>query len=124
MTLSLVFKIQAAIYAFFGVLMLIAPIAMMESFGVAPSEMMGGVLQSMSIMVLGLAYLSWKMPTWVGDNIKTVGLFFVIIHVAGVLVTSYHMSVGVFPFDATNIGGMAPDVVLAILLFWKSRADA
>jgi thiol:disulfide interchange protein len=123
MTLSLVFRIQAVVMAFFGLMMLIVPVYMMESFGVESSAMFAGVMQQLSIIVLGSAYVSWKMPTWVGDNIKAVGLFFVIVHVAAVLITFYHMSVGVFPFDATNIGGTVPDVVLAILFLWKSRAD-
>ena len=124
MTLSLVFRIQALVFAFFGAFMLLAPAAMMESFGVESSAMMAGVLQNMSVMVLGVAYLSWQMPTWAGDNIKTVGMFFVIFHVAFMVIAFYHMSIGLFPFDATNIGGLVPDAVLAILLFWKSRADA
>jgi hypothetical protein len=124
MTLSLVFRIQAFVFAFFGAFMLLAPAAMMESFGVESSAMMAGVLQNMSVMVLGVAYLSWQMPTWAGDNIKTVGMFFAIFHVAFMVIAFYHMSIGLFPFDATNIGGSVPDAVLAILLFWKSRADA
>ena len=124
MTLSLVFRIQAFVFAFFGAFMLLAPAAMMESFGVESSAMMAGVLQNMSVMVLGVAYLSWQMPTWAGDNIKTVGMFFAIFHVAFMIIAFYHMSIGLFPFDATNIGGSVPDAVLAILLFWKSRADA
>ena len=124
MTLSTVFRIQALVFALFGVLMLFMPGSMMESFGVESSETMTGVLQNMSIMVLGIAYLSWQMPSWVGDNLKTVGMFFAILHVAFVIIAFYHMSIGLFPFDATNIGGSLPDAVLAILLFWKSRADA
>ena len=126
MTLSLVFRIQALVFAFFGVFMLIAPGAMMETFA-GPGQtapMFAGVLQNMSVMVLGLAYLSWQMPTWAGDNINTVGMFFAIFHVAFVVISFYHMSIGLFPFDAANIGGSVPDAVLAILLFWKSRADA
>ena len=124
MTLSLVFRIQALVFTFFGAFMLIAPAAMMGSFGVESSAMMAGVLQNMSVMVLGVAYLSWQMPTWAGDNIKTVGMFFAIFHVAFMVIAFYHMSIGLFPFDAANIGGSVPDAVLAILLFWKSRADA
>jgi hypothetical protein len=124
MTLSLVFRIQAVVFAFFGALMLLAPAAMMESFGVESSATMAGVLQNMSVMVLGVAYLSWQMPIWAGDNIKTVGMFFAIFHVAFMVIAFYHMSIGLFPFDAANIGGAVPDAVLAILLFWKSRADA
>ena len=124
MTLSTVFRIQALVFALFGVLMLFMPGSMMESFGVESSETMTGVLQNMSIMVLGIAYLSWQMPSWVGDNLKTVGMFFAILHVAFVIIAFYHMSIGLFPFDAANIGGSVPDALLAILLFCKSRADA
>lgn len=124
MTLSTVFRIQALVFALFGVLMLLMPGSMMESFGVESSATMAGVLQNMSVMVLGVAYLSWQMPTWAGDNIKTVGMFFAIFHVAFMVIAFYHMSIGLFPFDAANIGGALPDAVLAILLFWKSRADA
>ena len=124
MTLSLVFRIQALVFALFGVLMLLMPASMMESFGVESSATMAGVLQNMSVMVLAMAYLSWQMPNWVGDNLKTVGMVFAILHVAFMVISFYHMSIGLFPFDAANIGGALPDAVLAILLFWKSRADA
>ena len=124
MTLSTVFRIQALVFALFGVLMLLMPASMMESFGVESSVTMAGVLQNMSVMVLAMAYLSWQMPNWVGDNLKTVGMVYAILHVAFMVISFYHMSIGLFPFDAANIGGALPDAVLAILLFWKSRADA
>ena len=123
MTLSLVFRIQALVFALFGVLMLLMPASMMESFGVESSATMAGVLQNMSIMVLAMAFLSWQMPNWVGNNLKTVGMVFAILHVAFMVISFYHMSIGLFPFDAANIGAALPDAVLAILLFWKSRAD-
>jgi len=82
MTLSTVFRIQALVFALFGVLMLLMPTSMMESFGVESSATMAGVLQNMSVMVLAMAYLSWQMPNWVGDNLKTVGMVYAILHVA------------------------------------------
>ena len=124
MTLSTVFRIQALVFALFGVLMLLMPGSMMESFGVESSVTMAGVLQNMSVMVLAMAYLSWQMPNWVGDNLKTVGMVYAILHVAFMAISFYHMSIGLFPFDAANIGAALPDALLAILLFWKSRADA
>ena len=124
MTLSTVFRIQALVFELFGVLMILMPASMMESFGVESSATMAGVLQNMSIMVLAMAYLSLQMPNWVSDNLKTVGMVFAILHVAFMVISFYHMSIGLFPFDAANIGGALPDAVLAILLFWKSRADA
>jgi hypothetical protein len=106
--------------------MLIAPAAMMETFA-GPGQsapMFAGVLQNMSIMVLAMALLSWQMPNWVGNNLKTVGRVFAILHVAFIGHIVLSLSIGLFPFDAANIGGALPDAVLAILLFWKSRADA
>ena len=40
MTLSTVFRIQALVFALFGVLMLLVPGAMMESFGIESLEIM------------------------------------------------------------------------------------
>ena len=117
MSLSLVFRIQAAMFAIFGVLMLLAPGAMMSSFNVAES-----LMQGMSLMVLGMAYLSWQMPSWASNNIKSVGMFFAILHALWIPLTLYQMSAGAFPSDVTNlIGNIGPDVVLGILFFWKSR---
>ena len=126
MTLSLVCSLQAVMFAVFGVFMLVSPDAMMETFA-GPGQtapMFAGVLQNLSIMVLAMAFLSWHIPNWVGNNLKTVGMVFAILHVALMVISFYHMSIGLFPFDAANIGGALPDAVLAILLFLKSRADA
>ncbi len=125
MTLSLVFRIQAVMFAIFGFMMLLAPGAMMASFNVAESVVAQSLMQGMSLMVIGMAYLSWQMPSWAGDNLKSVGMFFAILHVLWIPLTVFQMSQGVFPSDMANIlGNIVPDVVFAILFFWKSRADA
>ena len=125
MTLSLVFRIQAVMFAIFGVGMLVAPVAMMASFNVGENAVAASMLQGMSLMVLAMSYISWQAPSWVGDNIKTVGMFFAIVHVAWMLLSIFQLTTGVFPSDTANlVGNIGPDVVLAILFFWKSRADA
>ena len=125
MTLSLVFRIQAVMFAIFGFMMLVVPGAMMASFNVAESVVAQSLMQGMSLMVIGMAYLSWQMPSWAGDNLKSVGMFFAILHVLWIPLTVFQMSQGVFPSDMANIlGNIAPDAVFAILFFWKSRADA
>ena len=122
MTLSLVFRIQAVMFAIFGVLMLIAPAAMMASFNVGENAVAASMLQGMSLMVLAMSYISWQAPSWVGDNIKTVGMFFAIVHVAWMLLSIFQLTTGVFPSDTANlVGNIGPDLVLAILFFWKSR---
>ena len=125
MTLSLVFRIQAVMMAFFGVMMLAVPAAMMSSFNVGENAMAAEMMRGMSLMVLAIAYVSWQMPTWAGDNLKTVGMFFAIWHLVYLVLSGYQMSTGVFPADIANIlGNTGFDLVLAILFFWKSRADA
>ena len=125
MTLSLVFRIQAVMFAFFGVMMLAIPAAMMSSFNVGDNAMAAEMMRRMSLMVLAMAYLSWQMPNWVGDNLKSVGMFFAILHALWIPLTVFQMSQGAFPSDMANVlGNIGPDVVLAILFFWKSRADA
>ena len=125
MTLSLVFRIQAVMFAFFGVMMLAIPAAMMSSFNVGDNAMAAEMMRGMSLMVLAIAYLSWQMPSWAGDNLKSVGMFFAILHALWIPLTVFQMSQGVFPSDMANIlGNIVPDAVFAILFFWKSRADA
>jgi len=125
MTLSLVFRIQAVIMTIFGVMMLAVPAAMMSSFNVGENAMAAEMMRGMSLMVLAIAYVSWQMPTWVGDNLKTVGMFFAIWHLVYLVLSGYQMSTGVFPADIANIiGNTGFDLIIAILFFWKSRADA
>ena len=125
MTLSLVFRIQAVMMALFGIMMLAIPAAMMSSFNVGENAMAAEMMRGMSLMVLAIAYVSWQMPTWVGDNLKTVGMFFALWHLVYLVLSGYQMSTGVFPADIANIiGNTGFDLVLAILFFWKSRADA
>ena len=127
MTLSLVFRSQAVMFAIFGFMMLIMPGAMMSSFmpDVGENAVAESIMQGMSLMVLAMSYISWQMPNWAADNIKTVGMFFAIVHVAWIVLTIFQMTSGAFPSDTANlVGNIGPDVVLAILFFWKSRADA
>ena len=125
MTLSLVCRLQAVMFALFGVFMLVSPDAMMASFNVGENDMAADLLRGMSLMVLAIAYISWQLPNWVGDNLKTVGMFFAIWHLVYLVLSGYQMSTGVFPADIANIlGNTGFDLVLAILFFWKSRADA
>ena len=122
MTLSLVFRIQAVIMWIFGVAALLVPAAMMSGFNVEASSDSVNLVRGMSLMVIAVAYISWQMPTWAGNHLKTVGMFFAAWHVAYALLSGYQLSTGAFPSDAANlIGNLGPDVVLAILFYWKSR---
>ena len=60
MSLTLVFRIQAALFAFFGTMMLLAPGAMMASFNVEASNVAEEIMRGMSLMALAMAYLVGK----------------------------------------------------------------
>ena len=125
MTLSLVFRIQAVMFAFFGVMMLAIPAAMMSSFNVGENAMAAEMMRGMSLMVLAIAYISWQLPNWAGNNLKTVGMFFALWHLVYLVLSGYQMSTGVFPADIANIlSNTGVDLVFTILFFWKSRADS
>ncbi|MCS5588933.1 MAG: hypothetical protein NZ824_03085 [Candidatus Thioglobus sp.] len=125
MTLSLVFRIQAVIMGIFGVAALLVPAAMMSGFNVEASADSVNLVRGMSLMVVAVAYISWQMPTWASDNLKTVGMFFAIWHLVYLVLSGYQMSTGVFPSDIANlVGNTGFDLIFAILFFWKSRADA
>jgi hypothetical protein len=49
-------------------------------------------------------------------------MFFAILHALWVPLTLFQISTGAFPAGVANIiGNIAPDFVLAILFYWKSR---
>jgi len=122
MTLSLVFRIQAVIMGIFGAAALLAPASMMGGFNVEATAGAVNIMRGMSLMVLAVAYISWQMPTWAGDNLKNVGKFFAVWHLIYALVSGYQISVGAFPSDAVNLfANLGPDVILGALFFWKSR---
>ena len=96
MTLSLVFRIQAVIMGIFGAAALLAPGSMMGSFNVEATSGAVDVMRGMSLMVIAVAYISWQMPTWAGDNLKSVGMFFAVWHhIAPIALFSCTMSSGI-----------------------------
>ena len=125
MSLSLVFRLQAALMAIFGIGMLLSPASLMAGFNVGENALAANMMQGMSLMVIGMAYLSWKMPNWASDNLRKFGMFFAILHAVWIPLTFWQISQDVFPAGMANIlGNIGPDVILAILFFWKSRTDA
>ena len=122
MSLTLVFRIQAVLFGLFGLGALLAPAAMMGSFNFEAGKSTADLLQGLSLMLLAMSYISWQMPNWAGNNLKTVGMFYAVWHVLYVILSGWQISTGAFPGGLGNIlNQVGPDVILAILFFWKSR---
>ena len=122
MSLILVFRIQAVIFGIFGLGALLTPALMLGSFGFEITMASANLMQSISLMLIAMAYISWQMPIWASDNLKTVGMFYAVWHVIYMILSGWQISMGVFPGGLGGIlNQIAPDLLLAILFFWKSR---
>ena len=82
---------------------------------------MSTMMQFMGTMMIAFGVIHWQMPTWAGDNLKTVGMAFAIIHTALMVLNIYQMAVGTVPSNAMNIGGLVPGLILTGLFYLKSR---
>ena len=81
----------------------------------------GSVGQFMGTFMIAFGVVHWQMQTWAGDNLKTVGMTFAIIHTVFLGMNIYHMAFGPIPSSAMNIGGLVPGVILTGLFYLKSR---
>ena len=104
MSLTLVFRIQAVMSSFFGFMMLNYAGAMMAMLHVVLGK---------ACLFIGMAYLSWQMPSWASDNLKSVGMFFAILHAVWIPLTLFQISQGLFPSDMENILGNIGLIILA-----------
>lgn len=122
MTLTLVFRIHTVLFALLGVVALFTPEVVVESFNVGENAMLATVFQGMSLMMLAMAYISWQIPVWAGDNLKSAGMFFAVFNLSSVLMTLFHHFTGDILLNASSaIGNLSPSVILMILFYWKSR---
>ena len=121
LTLSLVFRIMAANLFLWGLGMAVAPATMVETMGFEATAGLFTMMQFMATMMLVFGVIHWQMPIWAGDNLKTVGMTFVIIHSVFLLLNLYQMASGSIPINAMQIGGQVPQVILIVLFFLKSR---
>jgi hypothetical protein len=79
------------------------------------------MMQFMGTTMIGFGVIHWQMPTWAGDNLKTAGMAFAIIHAVFLALNVYQLAVGNVPASAMNIGGNVPQAILTVLFYLKSR---
>jgi len=119
MTLTHLFKAQA-IFAWIWVAMFwFAPEMAAQGPGWEVTPTLQAFGQVASIPILAIGILMWMAPTWVGDNLKTVGMTFGVgINILFILAQLLHVSTGVSKFDPL---GMIPTVIFIALFLWKCR---
>ena len=120
MTLTHLFKAQA-IFAWLWVVMFwFAPGLAAQGPGWEVTPNLTAFGQIVSVPLLALGWFSWMAPTWVGDNLKKVGMVLgVYINALFIVVQLFHVSTAAANFDPL---GMIPTVIFIALFYWKCRA--
>ena len=121
MTLALVFRVMGVFMGLWGAGMWLAPETLTGNWSWELTHEMSIMMQFMGTIMIAVGVIHWQMPTWAGDNLKTAGMAFAIIHTVLLVLNIYQMAVGNIPSNAMNIGGLVPAVILTGLFYIKSR---
>ena len=79
MNLKLVFRIYFGIGALMTAMMLVAPAAMMESYGMTLTDEIKLFIQFMIVAYASMLIVTWMLPAWLGDDLSKAGFAYVII---------------------------------------------
>ena len=121
LTLSLVFRVMGVFMGLWGVGMWLDPETLTGNWDWELTNDMSIMMQFMGTIMIAVGVIHWQMPTWAGDNLKTAGMAFAIIHTVLLVLNIYEMAVDNIPSNAMNIGGLIPAVILTGLFYLKSR---
>ena len=121
MTLTHLFKAQAVFLWLWVVLIWLAPSMAVQGPGWTLTPDMESFAQVSSVVLLALGIVSWNAPSWVGDNLKKVGMMYGVgINVLFLSVQLFHVSTEAAKLDPMS---MIPTAIFAALFFWKCRAS-
>ena len=123
MNLKLVFRIYFGIGALMTVMMLVAPAAMMESYGMTLTDEIKLFIQFMIVAYASMLIVTWMLPTWLGDDLSKAGLAYVIIALIPVAMNIYHVTTGALPASTAQLVESGVWVVFAILFYVYSKQD-
>ena len=121
MNLKLVFRIFAGFGAFFALMSLLAPDAMMESSGIELSSDSSLLIQFMVMVQLMFAIVVWQLPSWLGENLAKAGPTFIVLSLLPVAMNIFHVATGALPASGAQIVESGVWVVFATLFYFYSK---
>jgi len=121
MNLKLVFRIFAGFGAFFALMSLLAPDAMMESYGIELASDSSLLIQIMVMIQLMFAIVVWQLPGWLGENLAKAGPTFMVLSLLPVAMNIFHVATGVLPASVAQIVESGVWVVFAALFYFYSK---
>ena len=125
MSLKLVFKIFAGFGVFFAMSMLLAPDAMMASYGMTLSGDDSRLLvQFLFLIQLTFSIVVWQLPGWLGDDLAKAGPTFMVLPLLFVAMNIFHVITDVLPASGAQIMESGVWVVFAGLFYFYSKKSA
>ena len=121
MNLKLVFRIFAGFGAFFALMSLLAPDAMMESYGIELSSDSSLLIQFMVMVQLMFAIVVWQLPSWLGENLAKAGPTFIVLSLLPVAMNIFHVATGALPASGAQIVESGVWLVFAALFYFYSK---
>ena len=121
MNLKLVFRIYVGFGAFMTVMMLVAPAAMLESYGMSLTDEIKLFTQFMVVAYTSLLIVTWMLPAWMGDNLSKAGFAYVIIALIPVTMNIYHVASGALEASTAQLVESGVWVVFAGLFYFYSK---
>ena len=121
MNLKLVFRIYFGFGALMTTMMLVAPAAMMESYGMTLTNEIKLFTQFMVVAYVSLLIVTWMLPGWLGDDLSKAGIAYVIIALIPVIMNIYHVATGALPSSTAQLVESGVWVVFAGLFYFYSK---
>ena len=121
MNLKLVFRIYFGFGAFMTVMMLVAPAAMLESYGMSLTDEIKLFTQFMVVAYTSLLIVTWMLPAWMGDNLSKAGFAYVIIALIPVTMNIYHVATSALETSTAQLVESGVWVVFAGLFYFYSK---
>ena len=124
MNLKLVFRIYFGFGAFFSGRMLLAPEAMMESYGMTYTNEIKLFIQFLLIAYISLLIVTWMLPAWLGDDLSIAVPAYIVIALMPVALNIFHVVTGALPGSMSQIVESLIWVVFAGLFYFYSKKNA
>ena len=121
MNLKLVFRIYFGFGALMTMMMLVAPAAMLESYGMTLTNEIKLFTQFMVVAYVSLLIVTWMLPGWLGDDLSKAGIAYVIIALIPVIMNIYHVATGALPSSTAQLVESGVWVVFAGLFYFYSK---
>ena len=124
MNLKLVFRIYFGFGALMGAMMLFAPEAMMESYGMTYTNEIKLFMQFTLMAYTSLLILTWMLPAWLGDDLSKAVPAYMVIALLPVALNIFHVVTGALPASTSQIVETLIWVVFAGLFYFYCKKPA